>query len=115
MAPFQLNVIAAGTDGIQKLLQIAEFKDAQAGLNFQGTGKLCTPLGATLVHIPGMEAGKIIALDKNCALEMVQAGDVLIDSDKLIDRQLDQLSVSAIAGFARVFSGAAQGVSYTGG
>ena len=61
-----------------------------------------------------MEAGKIIALDKNCALEMVQAGDVLIDSDKLIDRQLDKLSVSAIAGFARVFSGAAQGVSYTG-
>ena len=114
LAPFQLNVIAAGTDGIQKLLQITEFKDAQAGLNFQGTGKLCTPLGATLVHIPGMEAGKIIALDKNCALEMVQAGDVLIDSDKLIDRQLDKLSVSAIAGFARVFSGAAQGVSYTG-
>ena len=114
LAPFQLNVIAAGTDGIQKLLQITEFKDAQAGLNFQGTGKLCTPLGATLVHIPGMEAGKIIALDKNCALEMVQAGDVLIDSDKLIDRQLDKLSVSATAGFARIFSDAAQGVSYTG-
>ena len=40
LSPYQLNVIAAGTDGIQKLLQITEFKDAQAGLNFQGTGKL---------------------------------------------------------------------------
>ena len=38
LAPYQLNAIAAGTGGIQKLLQISEFKDAQAGLNFQGTG-----------------------------------------------------------------------------
>ena len=113
LAPYQLNAIAAGTGGIQKLLQISEFKDAQAGLNFQGTGKLVTPLGAALVHVPGMEEGKIIALDKNCALEMVQAGDVLVDSDKLIDRQLEKISVSAIAGFARIFEGAAQGVSYT--
>ena len=113
LSPYQLNVIAAGTDGIQKLLQITEFKDAQAGLNFQGTGKLCTPLGATLVHVPGMEAGKVIALDKNCALEMVQAGGVCVDSGKLIDRQLDKIAVSATAGFARIFSGAAQGLSYT--
>ena len=46
--PYQLNVLVAGTDGIQKLLAIDEFKDAQAGLNFQGTGKLCTPLGGHL-------------------------------------------------------------------
>ena len=110
LAPYQLNVLVAGTDGIQKLLAIDEFKDAQAGLNFQGTGKLCTPLGATLVHVPGMAAGKIIALDKSCALEMVQSGDICVDSGKLIDRQLDEISISATAGFARIFSGAAQGV-----
>lgn len=106
-------MILAGTDGIQKLLSIEEFKDAQAGLNFQGTGKLCTPLGATLVHVPSMEAGKVIALDKHCALEMVQAGDVCVDSDRLIDRQLDNIAISSTAGFARIFSDAAQGVSYT--
>ena len=115
LAPYQLNVIVAGTDGIQKLLQIEEFKDAQAGLNFHGTGKLCTPLGATLVHVPGMEDGKIIALDKNCVLELVQSGDVCIDSGKLVDRQLDEIAISSTAGFARIFSGAAQGVSYTAG
>lgn len=115
LAPYELNAIAAGTKGIQDLLQISEFKDAQAGLNFQGTGKLCTPLGATLVHIPGMEDGKIIALDKNCALEMVQAGDILTDYDRLIDRQLDRTAISVMAGFARLYAGAAQGVSYTAG
>ena len=113
LAPFQLNVIAAGTDAIQKLLQISEFKDAQAGLNFQGTGKLCTPLGATLVHVPDMEEGKIIALDKNCALEMIQAGGVCVDSGKLVDHQLDEIAISCTAGFARIFADAAKGVSYT--
>ena len=113
LAPFELNTLAAGTEGMQKLLQITEFKDAQAGLNFQGTGKLCTPLGATLVHIPGMESGKIVGLDKTAALEMVQAGDIVTEYDRLIDRQLEQTAISVTAGFARLYTGAAHGVSYT--
>ena len=113
LSPYRLNTVIAGTDAMQKLLQIPEFKDAQAGMNFQGTGRLCTPLGAKLIHIPGMEAGKIVALDKNFALEMVQAGDVSTEYDKLIDRQLERAAISAIAGFARIYEGAAQGLSYT--
>ena len=53
------------------------------------------------------------ALPFACALEMVQAGDVCVDSDRLIDRQLDNIAISSTAGFARIFSDAAQGVSYT--
>ena len=111
LSPYSLNTVIAGTKAMEKLLQIPEFKDAQAGMNFQGTGKLCTPLGANLIHIPGMEDGKIIGLDKNCALEMVQAGDVSTEYDKLIDRQLERASISAITGFARIYQGAAQGIS----
>ncbi|WP_369298258.1 phage major capsid protein [uncultured Neglectibacter sp.] len=113
LSPYSLNTVIAGTEAMEKLLQISEFKDAQAGMNFQGTGKLCTPLGANLIHIPGMEAGKIIGLDKNCALEMVQAGDVSTEYDKLIDRQLERAAISVITGFARIYQGAAQGISYT--
>lgn len=113
LAPYKLNTILAGTDAMQKLLNITELKDAQAGLNFQGTGELVSPLGAKLVHVPTMDAGKIIALDKTCALELVQAGDVVTDYDKLIDRQLERAAISVTAGFARIYSGAAQGLSYT--
>ncbi len=113
LAPYSLNTIIAGTDAMEKLLQISEFKDAQAGMNFQGTGKLCTPLGANLIHIPGMADGKIVALDKDCALEMVQAGDVCTEYDKLIDRQMERASVSVISGFARIYEKAAQGLSYS--
>lgn len=113
LSPYKLNTVIAGTDAMEKLLQIPEFKDAQAGMSFHATGKLCTPLGAKLIHVPGMEKGKIIALDKDCALEMVQAGEISTDYDKLIDRQLERAAISVISGFARIYEGAASGISYT--
>lgn len=113
LTPYTLNTILGGTAAVQKLLQMTEFRDAQAGLNFHGTGKLCTPLGATLVHAPFMEEGKLIGLDKNCALEMIQAGDVLTEYDKLIDRQIERATISSIAGFAKIYKDAAKAVTFT--
>lgn len=112
LAPFSLNTIVAGTDALQKILGIEEFKDSNAGLNFHATGKLCTPLGANIVHVPSMEKGKLIGLDKTCALEMVQAGEISTEYDKLIDRQLERAAISVIAGFARIYGDAAKGIDY---
>ena len=50
----------------------------------------------------------IVALDRTCALEKVQAGEVITDFDKLIDRQLERASITAIAGFAKIFAGASK-------
>jgi hypothetical protein len=112
LSPYRLNAMLASTPAMEDILNIAEFKDAQAGLNFQGTGKLFSPLGANLLHNPDMAAGKIIGLDKTCALEMVQAGGVQTDSDRLIDRQLERASVSVIAGFSRIFDDAVRVLTY---
>ena len=112
LAPYQLNVIAAGTDAMEKILGIAEFKDAAAGNDFQGSGRLCTPLGAKLIHLPGMAAGKLVALDSTCALEMIQAGEVHTEYDKLIDRQLERAAISVTAGFSKIYGDAVQGLSY---
>ena len=113
LAPYELNTVVAGTAVIQKLLQITEFKDAQAGMNFQGTGRLCTPLGAKLIHVPDMTAHKILVLDKNCALEMVQSGEISTDYDKLIDKQLERAAITMTTGFSKIFSGAVAGLDCT--
>lgn len=112
MPPYRLNTMLASTSAMKDILNIAEFKDAEAGLNFQGTGKLSSPLGANLLHDADMPTGKIIGLDKTCALEMVQAGGVQTDSDRLIDRQLERASVSVTAGFARIFDDAVKVLTY---
>ncbi|MDO4459345.1 MAG: phage major capsid protein [Clostridia bacterium] len=113
LAPYNLNVILAGTDAVTKIMNMPEFRDANAGLDFHGTGRVLTPFGAKLIHVPSMEAGKIIGLDKTAALEMVQAGDVVTEYDKLIDRQLERATISTIAGFAKIYTGAAKMLTYT--
>lgn len=111
MSPYELNTILAPTAEMQKLLALSQMQDSNAGLDFQGTGKMITPMGATLLHAPEMAGGKIIGLDKNCALEMVQAGDVVTDYDKLIDRQLERASITCTAGFSKIFTEAAKALS----
>lgn len=108
LTPYELNTILVPTALMQKILGLSEMKDATAGLNFQGTGKMVTPMGATLIHIPELDSDTIIGIDKNFALEMVQAGDVIVDYDKLIDRQLERATVSCITGFAKIFTDSAK-------
>ena len=108
MSPYELNTILAPTAEMQKILSLPQMQDASAGLDFQGTGKMITPLGATLLHAPEMANGSIIGLDKNCALEMVQAGSVVTDYDKLIDRQLERASITCTAGFSKIFTEASK-------
>lgn len=105
--PYSLNTLIASPAMVARLLCIAELKDAAAGLNFQGTGKLITPLGADMVKANAAGDG-IIGLDKGFALEMVCAQEVNIDYDRLIDRQLERAAVTSIAGFAKIFTDAAK-------
>ena len=96
---------------MQQILSMSQMQDARAGLDFQGTGRMVTPLGAALLHAPEMTAGTVIGLDRNCALEMVQAGGVTTDYDKLIDRQLERAAITCTAGFAKIFTDAAKTLS----
>ena len=100
---FELNTLLVDGSAMVKLLSLSEFKDPVTGLNFQTTGKLATPMGAALYKTSTVPSGKIIALDKNCALEMVCAGDVNVEYDKLIDRQLERAAITSTAGFAKIF------------
>lgn len=112
LSPYKLNTILAPTGAMTQILKMDEMKDAVAGLNFQGSGKMVTPLGANLIHTSSISSDLIIGLDKNCALEMVKAGDVTTDYDKLIDRQLERATISCIAGFAKIFVGASKKLTY---
>lgn len=112
LSPYELNTIIAPTDAMCKLLSVSEFKDSNAAQDFHGSGRMITPLGAKLIHAPSMQTGAVIGMDKNCALEMVQAGEIITDYDKLIDRQLERATISCIAGFAKIFTGAGVKLSY---
>ena len=106
--PYEMNTLLVGNDVMVKMLKLPEFQNPLTGLNFQGTGKLATPLGANLLRTSAMPEGTVIGLDKRFALEMVQGSDVMIEYDKLIDRQLERAAITAISGYAKLFDGASQ-------
>ena len=106
-SPYEMNTLIASPDTMAKLLAMPEFRDAPAGLNFHGNGSMITPLGAKLIKSNDLSK-IIVALDKNYALEMVTAGGVQTDFDRLIDRQLERAAITQISGFARIFADSAK-------
>ena len=106
--PYQLNTLLVGADMMPKLLGLSQMQDAAAGLDFHGTGKLITPMGARVLRTSAMPAGRIIGLDRNYALEMVKAGDVMVEYDKIIDRQLERAAITTISGYAKIFEDASR-------
>lgn len=106
--PYEMNTLLAGGEMMVKLLKLDELQDANAGLNFQGTGKLVTPLGAKLLRSGAVPADTLIGLDRRYALEMVKCGDVTVEYDKLIDRQLERAAITTTSGFAKLFQAASR-------
>ena len=105
--PYTMNTLLCSTNTMTRMLKIPELQNPLTGLNFQGTGKLTTPLGAQLHRTSAVADGVIIGLDNRYALEQVRAGDVLVEYDKLIDRQLERAAITSIAGFGKICDGAA--------
>ena len=105
--PYTMNTILCSTPTMTKMLKIPELQNPMTGLNFQGTGKLGTPLGAQLHRTGAVADGVIIGLDNRYALELVRAGDVMVEYDKLIDRQLERAAITSISGFGKICDGAA--------
>ena len=101
--PYEMNALLVSGDVMVQMLKMEELRNPLTGLNFQGTGKLSTPLGAALLRTSVLPAKTAIGLDRRFALEMVQSGGVTVEYDKLIDRQLERAAITTISGFAKVF------------
>lgn len=106
--PYTMNTILVSPDVMLKILKCSEFQNPLTGLNFQGTGELSNPLGAKLIKTSALDAGTLIGLDKNYALEMISAGDVAVEYDRLIDRQLERAAITSISGFAKLYTDASK-------
>jgi hypothetical protein len=104
--PYTLNGFLCNSQMMTKMLKVPELQNPLTGLNFQGTGKLETPLGAQLYRTNAVTDNLIIGLDKRYALELVRVGDVMVEYDKLIDRQLERAAITSISGFGRIYDDA---------
>ena len=106
--PYIMNTLLVGSDMMLAMLKMQEFQNPLTGLNFQGTGTLTTPLGAKLLRSSVVPAGTLIGLDNRYALEQISSSDILVEYDKLIDRQLERAAITSISGFAKLSTDASK-------
>lgn len=100
--PYEMNTMLVSSGTMVRMLQMEELQNPLTGLNFQGTGKFTTPLGAQLLRTAAAPEDAVVAMDSRYALEMIQAGDVCVEYDKLIDRQLERAAITSITGFGKI-------------
>ena len=109
--PYTLNRLVVSANTLGKLMLLPEFKDANAGFDFQSSGRIITPFGAKILVSNTLGDDQALALDKNFAIEKVQAGGVVTEFDKLIDRQLERATISTITGFSTIYDDALVGLT----
>lgn len=74
--------------------------------DYMTSGMVKTPYGVTIVKCTGVDDGLAIGVDKNCALEMIYGTDIIVDFDKLISTQCDEIACSITVGFSKIATGA---------
>lgn len=99
---FDMTTVLANPADASKIVAMNQLSDTKISAD----GKLILPFGSELIKTPAVTENTVIGLDKNFALEFITSSGLVLETDKLIDRQLDQIGVSIICGFRTIMDGA---------
>jgi hypothetical protein len=95
---FDMTTIIASPQLASQIAAMEQLKDCSADAD----GRLILPFGSELIKTSAAGNSKIIGIDRNFALEFITSTDLVMETDKLIDRQLDQMTVSVTCGFKKI-------------
>lgn len=95
---FDMTTVIASPANAAIIAAMNQLTDCKTDSN----GRMILPFGSELIKTSAAPAKKIIGIDKNFALEFITSTDLVLETDKLIDRQLDQITVSIICGFRKI-------------
>jgi hypothetical protein len=93
-----MNVLIVSPESAAKIMAMEQLIETSADRD----GRIILPFGAELVKTSAADDNKIIGIDRNFALEFITSTDLVMETDKLIDRQLDQMTVSVTCGFRKL-------------
>lgn len=95
---FDMTTVIANPSAASKIAAMDQLSDTKVTAD----GKMMLPFGSELVKTSAVSENTIIGLDKNFALEFITSSGLVMETDKLIDRQLDQITVSITCGFRKI-------------
>ena len=99
---FNMKAMLASPGNMAKILVMNQMLEASS----QDVTEIRLPFGTRLINCPQLDDNTIIGVDTDFALEQIQSSDVVLETDKLIDCQLDYIGISINIGFRKLMGNA---------
>ncbi len=95
---FDMDTVIVSPAVSAEILSMSAMEDC----HFDSDGTVRFPFGAKMVTSSSVDDETIIGIDSEYALEMISTTDIILETDKMIDKQLDCVAVSVFAGFRKL-------------
>jgi hypothetical protein len=92
---FNMKAMLASPAVMSRILVMDQMLEASS----ENVTEIRLPFGTKLINCPQLDDGTILGIDTDFALEQIQSSDVVLETDKLIDRQMDCIGISVNIGF----------------
>ena len=95
---FDMTTVIASPALAAKIAAMDQLSNSSADAD----GRFILPFGSELIKTSAAGADTIIGIDRDYALEFITSTELVMETDKLIDRQLDQMTASITCGFRKI-------------
>lgn len=104
MSGYDMDVMLCSPAMMASILALPEMKYCVT--DFMSSGKVVTPYGVTIIKCPSLDDDVALGIDSACAAEVIYGTDVIVDFDKLISTQCDEIAASILCGVSVLTSAA---------
>lgn len=105
---YDMTALVASPKNIAAIISMEQFSDA---LTADEKGNIVLPFGTKLIKSSQIDDDTIIGIDSRYALEFVTSSELVMETDKLIDRQMDAFTVSCNLVFRKLMADAVKTLS----
>ena len=99
-----MDIILASPKTVGSILGLTEIKGSTS--TYSSDGCVTLPFGVTLMKCDSLADTEMVGLDSSCAAELILGSDIIIDTDKIIGTQCDQISCLVYADVSKLNSSA---------
>lgn len=99
--PYEMNTMLVSNDSAPDLIQNLSDK-----LSVQDQMGVLTSFGTRIIRSGAVPEKTVIGFDKRFALESVQVGDIMVETEKLIDKQFERAAITVTSGFSKIYGDA---------
>ncbi|MDE5884810.1 MAG: hypothetical protein K2H29_07040 [Oscillospiraceae bacterium] len=106
---FNMKALLVSPGVMAKILVMDQMLEASS----EDVTEIRLPFGTKLINCSQMDDTILLGVDTDFALEQIQSSDVILETDKLIDRQLDCIGISVNVGFRVLMTDAVKMIQFS--